>query len=439
MRRGGPRGRKAAPDPALGQRVDIEIERIGRSGDGIASHEEKPVYVPLALPGDLLSVRLTKRRGEGYAAEVIESRSLMPRRQPACRHFGQCGGCRLQHLPMASYRDWKRDQVIAALKSRAIEGVDIRPLIDAEPGSRRRIRLAFQRAGDRVSLGYRQRERQEIVDVGECPIALPAITALFEPLRHLLARIDMAEAGGEVAITAADSGLDLLVETRAEPTLADREGLAALAEREDLARIAWRPDARSEPEPIAARRAVSVQFGDVPAALPPGAFLQATEAAERAIIKAVAAAIGEARRVTDLFAGCGTIGLPLARRGHKVLAVEREPAMVQTLDAAARSAGLAADVRTMIRDLDQTPLGSDELADTDAVVLDPPRAGAASQIAAIVQGRGPKTLAMVSCNPATFARDARALLDAGYRLAWVQPIDAFLYAAEIELVAAFHR
>jgi len=428
-------------DPNLGRTLDVEIERIGKSGDGIAQHDGKPLYVPLALPGDRLSVRLIEKRGEGYGAEIVDNKDLMPRRLPACRHFGICGGCRLQHLPLPLYRDWKHGQIGAALKARGIDNVEIRPLIDSEPGTRRRLRLAFVTACDRIALGHRKRERREIVPIVECPIARPEIVALLDPLRHVLKNLDMAKSGGEVSITAAETGLDVLIDTKTEPTLSDREGLAALAEHEDLARIAWRSDPRSEAEPIAARRDVITRFASVPAVLPPGVFLQATDAAERAIVKAVADAIGEtgegAGRIADFFSGSGAISLPLAADGWQTLAFERDPAMVRTLNAAARSAGLNGVIKASSRDLDQEPLTENELLVFDALILDPPRAGAKQQVEIIATSGRPKKIAMVSCNPATFARDARILLDANYHLNWIQPIDAFLHSAEIELVAAF--
>ena len=431
--------RQHAGDPALGKTVELEIQSIGRSGDGVGIHDGKPVYVPLALPGDRLTALLTAKRGEGFAAELVESRDLMPRRSPACCHFGSCGACRLQHLPATCYRDWKRDQIAAALKSRGIDGIDIRPLIDGDLGTRRKLRLAFGRAGDCIALGHRRRTQHDVVPITECPIALPAIVALFEPLRRLLDDLDMASKGGEISITAAETGLDILIDTSTPPTLADREALAALAEQEDLARVAWRPDAGSEAEPIAARRDVIVRFGNIPAALPSGAFLQATATAERAIVNAVGGALQDKSRIADLFAGCGAISLPLAAEDRQILAIERDPTMVQTLNAAAGAAGLGGRISGVSRDLDREPLTADELRPFDALILDPPRAGAHSQVDAIAKGQGPTTLVMVSCNPATFARDARTLLDAGYHLIQVQPIDAFLYSAEIELVACFER
>ena len=439
MRRGRRRGRTAPADPAIGRRIDLVIERLGSGGDGIGHLDRKSVYVPFTLPGDRINAHITARRGDGYAAEQIEALDLAERAEPACRHFGSCGGCRLQHMPAADYRDWKRDQIVRALSARGIEGVAVHPVIEGEPAARRRLRLAFETRKDGVILGFRRRAGREIVEIGECPIAMPAITALFPPLRRLLAGLAMAGKGGEVAITAGETGLDLLLETPIPPTLGDREALAAFAEVEDAARLAWRADARSDPEPIAARRDVRVRFGDVPVILPAGAFLQATEAAERAIVAAVGEAIEGAGRIADLFAGCGAISLALAGTGRRLLAIEHHADMVSALNAAARRAGIEGLLRAERRDLDAEPLAGAELRPIDALILDPPRAGARAQAEAIAQSPGPKKIAMVSCNPATFARDARILIDAGWRLAWVRPIDAFLYSAEIELVGAFER
>ena len=422
-----------------GKVVEVTIEDIGSSGDGIGHVDASPVYVPLALPGDALTVRLGARRGQGHAADVIESQALMPRHQPVCRHFGTCGGCRLQHLPPPDYRRWKRDRVEAALASRGIGDVEIKPLIDGEFAARRRLRLAFQPEGKGLVFGLRKRLDRRIVAIEECPIAKPAIVRLFDLLRHGFATLDTAVKGGEISITAADNGLDLLLETPIPPSLADREALAGLADAQDLARLAWREGRTASVEPISARRQPIIDFGGVPTALPIGAFLQATSEAERAIRSAVALAIGEARTLADLFAGCGTLGLPFAKEGRKIFAAERDPAMIEALRLAADGSGLGARVDAIARDLDRDPLVGDELAPFEAVIVDPPRAGAPAQVQAIASTASPSRVAMVSCNPATFSRDARTLIEAGYRLSWVQPIDAFLFAAEIELVGAFER
>ncbi|MEM8951076.1 MAG: TRAM domain-containing protein [Pseudomonadota bacterium] len=436
MRRRGGRSATSSKktDPNIGRVIEVAIDAIGSSGDGIGRFEDAPVYVPLALPGDALSVRLSDRRGAGYAAEMVESRTLMRRHQPICAHFGACGGCRLQHLRPLDYRAWKGEQVQTALASRGIKEVDIKPLIDGEPATRRRLRLAFKSKGHHLALGFRRRLGSDIVAIEACPIALPSIVNLLNPLQKCLESIQLSTRGGEISITACDNGLDVLIETKIEPNLADREALAAFAEAEDPARLAWRYDIGSPVEPIAVRRQPMIDVDDIPVALPLGAFLQATKEAESAIRRAVAKALDGSAVIADLFAGCGALSLPLIKEGLRVLAVERDPLMVQALSAAA-----AGRVDTIARDLDREPLTARELQRFDGLIIDPPRAGARAQIEAVAEGQGPRALAMVSCNPATFARDARILIDAGYRLNWVQPIDAFLFSAEIELVAAFER
>jgi 23S rRNA (uracil1939-C5)-methyltransferase len=248
----------------------------------------------------------------------------------------------------------------------------------------------------------------------------------------------MARRGGEALLTASCSGLDLLLQTTVPPALEDREALAGFAEREDLARVGWRSGPDAAPEPIAARREVAIRFEGIRVALPQGAFLQASAFAEQAIRAAVAEAIGDARRIADLFAGCGTLGLPLAAAGRTVAAYDADPALLAAAAAGARQAGCGARFATTPRDLERAPLAAAELRHLDAVILDPPRAGARAQALALAGADVPR-IAMVSCNPATFARDARHLIDGGWRLAWVKPIDAFLWSAQIELVGAFLR
>lgn len=423
----------------IGKVIEVSIEDIGASGDGIGHVDGSPIYVPLALPGDVLTVRLSAKRGQGYAADMVESQALMPRNQPVCRHFGTCGGCRLQHLSPLDYRRWKQQRIETALASRGIENIEIKPLIDGEPATRRRLRLAFLPDGGGLVFGFRKRLDRKVVAIEECPISEAAIVKLFNRLRHCLAALDMAAKGGEISITAADNGLDLLIQTPIAPNLADREALAALADGEDLARLAWRQDLRASIEPISVRRQPIVDFDGVPVDLPTDAFLQATKQAEVAIRAAVARAVGDARAIADLFSGCGALCLPFADQGRKIFAAERDPAMIQALGAAAGAAGLASKVSTVVRDLDDEPLSEGELERFEALIIDPPRAGASAQVQAIASASSPTCVAMVSCNPATFARDAHTLIEAGYRLLWVQPIDAFLFAAEIELVGAFEH
>jgi 23S rRNA (uracil1939-C5)-methyltransferase len=419
------------------EQCEVAIQELGARGDGVARLGSARIFVPLALPGDRLRVRITGRRGDGLVGEPIEWVEQAPRAEPPCPHFGACGGCQLQHVPAARYGIWKRQQVVAALARQRLDGVRVEPLVSAPPGGRRRARCALVRKGGTVRLGFRERTSHRIVDVAVCPVMAPELVSLLPSLRALLARVGLGPRGGEVEATASATGIDLQIIAAHPPGLADREVLAAFAEAHDLARISWAVDA-AEAEPIVQRRAPSVLFGTVRVELPPGAFLQATAAAEAAIRGAVEAAIGDARRIADLFAGCGTLSLPLAAAGRIVHALERDPAMLAALEQAAGRAGLAARLTAERRDLQRAPLAGAELDRFDALVVDPPRAGARAQAAALAASPVAR-LAMVSCNPATFARDARILADGGWRCLWVQPIDAFLWSSRIELVGAFGR
>lgn len=429
--------------PAIGRQIDLSIDSIGHGGDGIGFFEDSPVFVPFALPGDQLTVTLTERRGEGFFATIAQEHRTAARAEPVCPHFGRCGGCQLQHLPTADYTKWKIDQVRKTLATRGLGEVEIRPLINAAPATRRRVRLAFERSkttDSTLNLGFRERHRRTIVPIEACPIALPAITKLLPALNRLLGDLEMTAKGGEILLTAADTGIDFLLQTALAPNLADREALGAFADKQDLARLTWRMDAHAPAEPIADRRPVQIKMADITVDLPIGAFLQASDQAEAAIRQAINEAIGQSHRIADLFTGCGAFSLPLAAAaGHKVKAYERDPAMIQALKVAARRAGIDRAIHAEVRDLDQTPLQAQDLQNTDAVILDPPRAGAKTQVEAIATSPSPKRIVMASCNPATFARDARLLIDAGYRLTSIQPIDAFLWSTEIELVGAFEH
>lgn len=446
-RRSHPRRRKKSPknDPAIGLEHEVEIAAIGSSGDGIAHVDGKPVFVPLALPGDRLRVRQTAKRGDGYAAAIVAEHQRAERATPPCPHFGRCGGCQLQHLPADHYRRWKVQQIETALAHQGLTNIDIRPLIDGKPATRRRLRLAFPPAspasGRRLDgsphVGFRARQSREVVPIETCTIALPSLLAILPALNDLLQDLDIAKEGGELHLTAADTGIDLLIETLPSPNLADLEALGAFADDHDLARLTWRPRATSTPEPIAIRRPATVRMGNVPVDLPIGAFLQATEQAEAAIRKAVMEAIDPADGIGDLFAGCGAFGLPLAAAGRQVFAIERDPSMVAAMKAAARSAGIDHHLTAEERDLDRQPLDQTDLDNLDAIIIDPPRSGARTQVEAIARAKSTPAIVMASCNPKTFARDARILTDGNYRLSWVQPIDAFLWSAQIELVAAF--
>lgn len=432
------RSRPARSGATAGPVIELTIGALGSRGDGIAHHAGQPVFVPFALPGERVRVRLAGRRGDGLAAEPLAWIDRSDRAPDRCQHFTRCGGCVLQHLPDPAYQDWVRVQVVDALSRRGLPTSLVEPAQAMPPGARRRARLSYVRRRGKVELGFRARAAHAVVDLAGCAVLLPEIVALLQALRQLLAGLRMAGGAGEVTMTATLSGLDVLLVAAAEPGLDDREALAAFAVAEDLARIAWARGPGVSPEPIVQRRFPRVDFDGVDVVPPPGAFLQASVPAEAAIRAAVMEALGDAQAVADFFCGCGTFALPLALAGCTLRAVDGDAAMLGALTDASRAAGLSANIAAEIRDLERAPLAATELAGLDGVILDPPRAGARAQSEMLAASAVPR-VAMVSCHPPSLARDLRILVDGGYRLLRVRPIDAFTWSGRVEAVAALAR
>jgi 23S rRNA (uracil1939-C5)-methyltransferase len=424
--------REAAPEEAT-----LVIDSVGVRGDGMARHAGRPVYVPLTAPGDRVRARLGARSGDGRAAELIEVLAPGERAPPVCPHFGACGGCALQHLADDAYRRTKETHVAAALAQHGLAPEDMAPLRRIAPGTRRRARLTVQhpRAGAAV-IGFNARASHRLVDLRVCAVLHPAITALLVPLRDLVPRLWPRGASGAATATLGDTGIDLLLDLAAPPDLAALEALAGFAEARDLARLSWRTPGMADPTPSAIRRKPRVVLSGVAVDLPADAFLQASIDAEAILVAEVLAGLGEARHVADLFAGLGTFTFALAGRAA-VHGVEGSRPAVMALAAAARQAGLQR-VGSECRDLEALPLLAAEIERFDAVVFDPPRAGARAQCAELAKS-GVRRIVAVSCNPATFARDAWLLVDGGYRLRRVQPVDPFVWSPHVELVAWFER
>jgi len=417
--------------------VELAIESIGARGDGIGRADGRPVYVPFTLPGDRLRAELERPRGDGYAARIVEVLAPGPGRVAApCPHFGACGGCALQHLEDQRYAAWKEQLVRTALAHRGFADPPLRPLQRIAPGTRRRASLAAERVGRSVRLGFHEHRSHRVIDAAGCLVVSPVLSLLLPPLRETLLALLVDGERMEVTAVATAAGVDLLLEGKRPLSLASREALAALADGADLARITWRAD-RSPPEPVIVRRPAQIVFADVAVDLPPGAFLQPTVAGEAALVAIVTQALEGCRQVADLYAGCGTFSFPLARSA-RVHAVEGDAEAIGALTAAARRAALGQTVTTEHRDLAADPLTEDELTRFDGIVFDPPRAGARSQAERLALSPVPKVVA-VSCDPATFARDARILVDGGYRLLEATPIDQFIWSPHVEIVAAFAR
>ena len=414
--------------------MTVHIDRLGAQGDGIAETETGPLYVPYALPGETVDVE--PQDGDRTALKRIVSPS--PHRVKApCRHFGHCGGCAIQHLDQASYSNWKRDLVETALAHRGLE-TEVAPLVASQPRSRRRATLAATRTKKSVTLGYYARGTHNIVPISECPLVVPEIEQALPGLAALVEPGLSRKGRAAIAVTATRSGLDVAVtggkalDDTEDSSLRDRLGSGA-AEM-DLARLSW------DDEIVAERRAPMIRLGGLDIALPPGGFLQATEEGEKVLSSSVQEIVGGARRIVDLFAGAGTFAASLAERAS-VHAVESDDEALKRLDRAVRDQGPALGLKPLTterRDLFRRPMLASELDKYEAVVLDPPRAGAQAQAAELAASSVPR-IAYVSCSPASFARDARILVDGGYRLVSVTPVDQFLWSAHVELVGSFIR
>jgi 23S rRNA (uracil1939-C5)-methyltransferase len=425
-----------------GRQLELTIAELGARGDGLAEVDGRPVFVPFALPGETVRVRLTGEKAAGYKGELLEVMTPAAERVEApCPHYGPCGGCSVQHLADAAYVAWKHGLVGQALGRRGFAQPPVGELVRVPARSRRRASLAARLLGGQAALGFHGRESHELESIETCQVLHPELTALLPDLRRALRPLLSAKETAEVALLVADTGIDLLVASRQAPGLEARQALAALAEDRDLARVSWRPVAGGagvEPEPVAVRRPVAVQLGGVRVEPPPGAFLQPSAAGEAALVQAVRDWLGDVKGpVADLYAGLGTFTFPLAERGPVHSVEGAEPAMA-ALWQAARKHDLAGRVTAEVRDLAEDPPDPEVLSGFAGVVFDPPRAGAKALSQALAESDVP-TVAALSCNPNTFARDARTLVDGGYRLEAVRPIDQFPWSGHVELAALFRR
>jgi len=404
--------------------VILTIERLGHLGDAIAQGPSGPVFIAQMLPGEVVEGDVT---GDRMLAPKIITPSP-DRVRPPCVHARTCGGCMMQHASEGFVAGWKQDVVRSALAGQGLEAT-FRPIVTSPPRSRRRATFSGRRTKGGALLGFHARASDVLVAIPQCQLVHPDLIATFPALEALM--VTGASRSAEVALTVTRSlsGPDVAVTGGKPLDSAMRLDLARVAEAHGIARLTW------DNEVVALRTAPMQRFGKALVSPPPGAFLQATPAGEAALLAAVADAVGAARRIIDLFAGAGTFALPLATRAE-VHAVEGDAAMVAALDKGWRMAEGLKRVTHEARDLFRRPLEPDEFAHVDAVVIDPPRAGAEAQMATLARS-GVPVIAAVSCNPVTFARDAKLLLAGGYSLDWVQVVDQFRWSAHVELVARF--
>jgi len=403
--------------------MSVTIERLGHHGDGIA---EGPVFAPLTLPGEIIG-------GDIIDGRIAAPKILTPssdRVSPPCPHFKSCGGCSLQHASDSFVAAWKISVVETAIAAHGL-AAPIRRILTSPPNSRRRATLAGRRTKKGALVGFHGRASSVLTEVPSCRVLHPDILALLPAFKELTMLGTTRKAEIAISVTASDSGVDIAVTGGKPIDLPLRQQLSAMMANHKIARLAW------EGETIAQQWPPVQMVQGISVTPPPGAFFQATKAGETALVTAVTEVVGTSKSVIDLFAGCGTFALPLARNAE-VHAVESVVDMLGALEAGWRLAKGLKKVSTETRDLYRRPMLHSELSRYDAIVIDPPRAGAEAQTAEIAQSDVAR-IASVSCNPVTFSRDAKMLVDAGFRLDWIDVIDQFRWSPHVELAAQFSK
>jgi 23S rRNA (uracil1939-C5)-methyltransferase len=407
----------------------LHISRLGHRGDGVAETPAGPVFVPYALPGETVTVETVP--GHPDRRHLLRVESPSPERvAPFCPHFGVCGGCAVQHWTEDRYRDWKRGLVVAALAQAGLDA-PVDGLTDAHgEGRRRAVFHARRDTHDVLRVGFAALRQHDIVAIDHCPILAPGLNGALAAAWAIAEMLKLTAKPLDLQTTATAQGLDVDVRGSGPLAPARMADLVRLSESLKLARLT------RHGEMVAQRAVPTIAMGRATVALPPAAFLQATAEGEAALARLVVGHAGEAKSVADLFCGVGPFALRLAERA-RVTAIDADAAAIAALARAAPAPGLK-PVAAQVRDLFRRPMIASELKGVDVVVFDPPRQGAEAQARALAETKV-RVIVGVSCNPATFARDAALLTAGGYRLTRVTPVDQFRYSAHVELVARLER
>ncbi|MBU6235039.1 MAG: class I SAM-dependent RNA methyltransferase [Alphaproteobacteria bacterium] len=423
----------------MAAQTEVTIKYLGPKGDGVGQTTRGRIYVEGGLPGDVLRVRPWRAEDDIVRGEIQGIITPSPERiKPPCKHYDQCGGCTLQHASPDFYRHWKQGIVYDALEKQGLRPRKVLEPVFLDGGKRRRATFACVKRGDRITMGYYKRRSDHITDIDTCLVVDPAILKLRDRLKTLLLPVLKDGRPTDVFIQYAGGVYDMVITggigKKGEPDLQMREALATLAREGKIARIGWRGRERDPIEVMIESEAPTITFGEMRVPLPPAAFLQPTPEGEKALVDGVMALMPERKgHYADLFSGCGTFAGSMLARGSVDAYESVDPAIKSMVKAKG-----ALPLKAFKRDLFKNPLRRDEANRYDAIVFDPPRAGAREQCAELAKCRVPLLIA-VSCNPATFARDARVLCDGGYRLDTVKVVDQFTWSHHVELVASFTR
>ncbi|MBT8473562.1 MAG: methyltransferase [Marinicaulis sp.] len=418
--------RRLRPRAKPSQTVTAPIDAIGVRGDGVARVGGRTIYVPFTAPGDVAEIEAAGERG------ILKSLSKKSdfRREPPCKHCGQCGGCALQHVSEDFYKNWKAERVAEAIIREGFSAGIVRPVIFCAAASRRRALFAVRKKQGNVILGFHERASRRIVDIEECHVMTPALAAALPALKDFARAVCEYSDAFNLLATACENGIDINLRGTV-----DLDGPGAFADVSDAAREADFLRLAINNETLVEFKTPVVSFGEISAVIPPGAFLQASRRGEEAILNAITNELNGESRIADLFCGCGSFSLPLSKQ-TQVKAYDSERRAIHSLEKTAKAGGLNVDPQR--RDLFRNSLTPLELNEFDAIVIDPPRAGAAAQASEIGKSAVPLVIS-VSCNPSTFARDASILRDGGYELTKVTPVDQFVYSPHIEIAGVFRR
>ena len=408
----------------------LTIDAVGHRGDGVTSGADGPIYVPCTLPGE--AVEVDDWPGHPDRRQLLTIEKSSPERvAPICPHFGVCGGCALQHWQTGPYRAWKRGLVVEALRQAGIDA-PVADLIDAHGDGRRRAVFHARRGThDVLEVGFSAARAHHVIAIDRCPILSKSLDGALTAAWAIAERLGAMAKPLDIGVTATDAGLDVDVRGSGPLTSHSTGALARVAAEQKLARLT------RHGELIAQARAPTLRMGTATVALPPAAFLQATAEGETVLARLALEICAGTKSAADLFAGVGPFALRLGEEA-RVLAVDENEAALAALKRAAETASGLKPIGVERRDLFKNPLLAAELNRFKAVVFDPPRQGAQAQARELAASRVP-VIAAVSCNPGTFARDAHILVDGGYRITAVTPVDQFRYSAHVEIVARLEK
>lgn len=417
--------------------LEVEIESLGALGDGCGHEEGKPVYVPFTLEGDRVETEVIQENSKFIRARL--RRVISPgesRGQAMCPHFSRCGGCQLQHLKEEDYYQFKRSLLENSVERAGFSAMYVEEPVQVGPFSRRRARFKVKVTRAGVRLGFYEVKSHNIVDLQECPALTRRISSLLVPLRRMIISLKSAKEVSEIQVVASEGKVQLLIYSSAKLIPFDRKVLEGFLASERLSSILW--ERNNVTIPVVAAEELSLLCGDTKVTLPPGAFIQATEAGQKAIAAIIVEETANATKVIDLYAGCGAYSFPLAEAGHIVKAVEGNGRMVQAIKDAITLNNFGDKMEAQVQDLYKNPVNGVELRGFDAIIVNPPRNGAEPQLEAIGKSEVPLVI-IVSCNPVTLERDARVLQEHGYQIQRAVPVDQFYWTTHLESVVVFYR